>query len=127
MNTSDEVQILRETLIYELTKAFALPKTRASKALVRAIFGRAAQAAAKVGIGLDHAVAEGGLAAGARWVLPRFVKSHEARGVENIPARGPLVIASNHPASIDSIVISAHINRADYKAIIGDIPFFENL
>jgi len=37
------------------------------------------------------------------------------------------VIASNHPASIDSIVISAHVNRADYKAIIGDIPFFEHL
>jgi hypothetical protein len=37
------------------------------------------------------------------------------------------VIASNHPANVDSIVISAHINRPDYKAIIGDIPFFEQL
>jgi 1-acyl-sn-glycerol-3-phosphate acyltransferase len=72
-------------------------------------------------------VAEGGLPAGARWLLPRFVKSHSACGVENIPDSGPLVIASNHPASIDSIVISAHVNRRDYKVIIGDIPFFEHL
>jgi hypothetical protein len=124
---AEEIDTLKETLIYELTKAFALPQTGIAKVLVRAVFGRAVRAAAEVGIGLDRAVAEGGLAAGARWVLPRFVKSHEACGVENIPADGPLVIASNHPASVDSVVISAHVNRPDYKAIIGDIPFFEHL
>ena len=122
-----EVQTLADTLIYELVKAFALPQTRIANAIIQAIFGKAAHAAAEVGIGLDRAVATGGLAAGARWVLPRFVKSYESRGAENIPASGPLLIASNHPASIDSIVISAHVNRSDYKAIIGDIPFFEHL
>ncbi len=125
--TSLEIQALTETIIYELTKAFALPQTERAKQLIRFIFGKAARAAAELGIGLDHAVAEGGLPGGARWVLPRFVKSHEARGVDNIPASGPLVIASNHPANVDSIVISAHVQRPDYKAIIGDIPFFENL
>jgi acyltransferase-like protein len=128
MNTHDnEIQTLADTLVYELTKAFALPQTDQVKRLIRFVFGKAVNIAAEVGIGMDYAVAEGGLPAGARWVLPRFVKSHQARGVENIPASGPLVIASNHPASIDSIVISAHVNRADYKAIIGDIPFFEHL
>jgi acyltransferase-like protein len=124
---ADEIHALTETLIYELVKAFALPRSEFSKRLIRMIFGKAACATAKVGIGLDCAVAEGGLPAGARWLLPRFVKSHSASGVENIPASGPLVIASNHPASIDSMVISAHVNRPDYKAIIGDIPFFEHL
>ena len=123
----DEIHALTETLIYELVKAFALPKTDLANRLIRLIFGKAARATAEVGIGLDCAVAEGGLPAGARWLLPRFVKSHAACGVENIPASGPLVIASNHPASIDSIVISAHVNRPDYKVIIGDIPFFEHL
>lgn len=123
----DEIHALTETLIYELVKAFALPRTELANRLIRLIFGKAARATAEVGIGLDCAVAEGGLRAGARWLLPRFVKSHSACGVENIPASGPLVIASNHPASIDSIVISAHVNRPDYKVIIGDIPFFEHL
>ncbi|RPI90790.1 MAG: hypothetical protein EHM40_17500, partial [Chloroflexi bacterium] len=68
-----------------------------------------------------------GVAGGARWLLPRFVKGHSARGLENIPPAGPLVIASNHPASIDSVVISAHVPRRDYKIIIGEIPFFKNL
>jgi hypothetical protein len=125
--TQLEIQALQDTIIYELTKAFALPQKIWAKNIVRMIFGRAAHAAAEVGIGLDRATSEGGLPGGARWVLPRFVKSHEARGVENIPASGPLVIASNHPANVDSIVISAHVNRPDYKVIIGDIPFFEHL
>ena len=127
MNQADKIQELSETLIYELTKAFALPQTERTRSIIRFIFSRAVRVAAETGIGLDCAVAEGGLAGGARWLLPRFVKSYQAQGVENIPPYGPLVIASNHPASIDSVVISAHVNRPDYKAIIGDIPFFEHL
>ena len=30
------------------------------------------------------------VAAGARWVLPHFVKNFTARGLENIPSKGPL-------------------------------------
>lgn len=122
-----EIQSLKETLIYELTKALALPQKAWAKNAVRFVFNKAATAAAKIGLGLDHAVAEGGLPGGARWLLPRFVKSHSSRGTEDIPSHGPLVIAANHPASVDSIVISAHVNRSDYKAIIGDIPFFQLL
>jgi hypothetical protein len=127
MSKQDEIHTLEETVIYELTKAFALPQTRSARSFIRIIFGKAARSAAKLASELDHIVESGGLPAGARWLLPRFVKTHEAHGVENIPASGPLVIASNHSASIDSIVITAHVNRPDYKVIIGDIPFFEHL
>ena len=128
MNTqSDNIHALRETLIYDLTKALALPQTDLAKSFVRLVFGRAVTAAAKLGTELDCAVAEGGLISAARLALPRFVKSFQAQGIENIPAHGPLVIASNHPASVDSLVISAHVDRQDYKLIIGDIPFFEHL
>jgi hypothetical protein len=122
-----EIQALKDTLIFELTKALALPQRNWAKNVVFSVFGRAADAAAKVGLELDQVVARGGLSAGARWLLPRFVKKYDARGVEQIPATGPLVIAANHPGSIDSIVITAHVNRGNYKVIIGDIPFFEHL
>ena len=125
--TEPTVQTLYDSLIFELTKAFALPQTRSARQIVRWVFGRAAQRVAELGIGLDREVEHGGLRGGARWLLPRFVKSHAARGEENIPLEGPLVIASNHPAGVDSVVISAHVTRPDYKVIIGDIPFFENL
>lgn len=127
MDTHKQITTLTDTLIHEMISAFALPPNEYTNLIIRIMFGRAARAAAEVGIGLDHATAEGGIPAGARWVLPRFVKGHESRGLDIIPATGPLVIASNHPANIDSIVISAHVNRPDYKVIIGDIPFFEHL
>jgi hypothetical protein len=121
------IQTLYDTLILELTKALALKQTRFASGLIQMMFGRAARRVAELGIGLDRVVADGGLSAGARWLLPNFVKGHSARGAENIPAQGPLVIASNHPAGVDSLVLSAHVTRPDYKVIIGDIPFFENL
>ena len=128
MNTSTPtVPMLYETLIVELTKAFALPQTALARKAVALVFGRAARRVAELGIGLDREVALGGLRGGARWVLPHFATSHSARGEENIPPEGPLVIASNHPAGVDSLVITAHVSRPDYKIIIGDIPFFENL
>lgn len=121
------IQTLYDSLIFELTKALALPQTRNAKRIVAWMFGKAARRVAELGIGLDRVVSEGGLPAGARWLLPNFVTGHTARGAENIPTAGPLVIASNHPAGVDSLVVTAHVTRPDYKVIIGDIPFFENL
>jgi hypothetical protein len=120
-------QSLSEMLIYELAKAVTLPDSETAKNLIRRLFGKATKKFSELAIGLDRVVAEGGVSAGANWVLPHFVRSHIARGVEAIPTEGPLVIAANHPGSYDSLVISAHVTRPDYKIIIGDIPFFQNL
>lgn len=127
MNEKPEIKPLTESIIFELVRAFDLPQTERTKRWLKFIFGKAARIGAEACMSLDRAVAEGGLPGGTDWILPRFVKTHEARGRENIPASGPLVIASNHPASIDSIVISAHVNRPDYKIIVGDIPFLQHL
>jgi hypothetical protein len=126
-NLEAEIQTLTDALIFEMTQALALPQTGRAKRFIRMIFGKAARRFAELGAGLDRVVAEGGVAAGARWALPHFVKSHAARGTEIIPPDGPLVIAPNHPASVDSLVISSYVERPDYKIIVGDIPFFENL
>jgi acyltransferase-like protein len=128
MNTeASRTDIIAESLIFDITKALALPTTDFFKSIVRLFLGRVAHTAAEVAMEIDCAIAEGGAAAGARKTLPRFVKSYEARGLENIPSHGPLLIVSNHPASMDSFVITANVDRPDYKAIIGDIPFLENM
>jgi len=127
MSLDAETQRLYDALIFEMPKALALPQSERVRSMVRAVFGKAARRFAELGAGLDRVVAEGGIAAGARWALPKFVQSYEARGAEIIPPEGPLVIAANHPAAVDSLVISAHVERPDYKIIIGDIPFFENM
>jgi len=127
MNKSLDVEILYKTLLYELTKALGLLRFKNGPAIAASLFGKAARRVAEMGSGLDAVIASGGPAAGARWLLPNFVAGHEAHGMENIPTSGPLIIASNHPAAVDSIVISAHITRPDYKIIIGNNAFFESL
>lgn len=125
--TTPDLHSLSEMLIYELARAIGLPRSRLARAVVRGAFGRAARGFAALALELDGVVAGGGLSAGARWVLPRFARSCEARGAEAIPPHGPLVIAANHPGSFDSVAISAHVGRPDYKIIIGNIPFFQRL
>jgi hypothetical protein len=127
MNGTPSVASLSELLIYELAKAMMLQQNATAKRIIRRLFGKAARKFSDLALELDRVVGEGGLSAGARWVQPRFVRSNEACGVEKIPAEGPLVIASNHPGSVDSVIISAHVDRPDYKVIIGNIPFFKNL
>ncbi len=58
-----------------------------------------------------------------RWLCSRFVSDIEVRGMENIPAVGPLMIVSNHPGAYDSFCILATLGRRDLNAIISDIPF----
>jgi hypothetical protein len=119
--------LLTENLVYEMTKALSLPQTSGVRKMISLLTGKAIRGFTELATELDCVVGKEGIAGGAHWLLPRFVKSHSARGIENIPITGPLIIASNHPASIDSLVISTHIPRRDYKVIIGEIPFFKNL
>ncbi|MCC6299101.1 MAG: hypothetical protein IT314_07375 [Anaerolineales bacterium] len=116
-------KLFYEAMLYELAKAFGLSHTPRAHRFVEIFFGKAARSATNAATDLDRIVGEGGHAAGARWFLPRFVKSHSARGVENIPASGPFVIASNHPGSVDTVAITAYSTRRDLKFIVGDIKF----
>ncbi len=75
----------------------------------------------------DRIIARRGLAEGARWLLSNLVRGYAACGTENIPAEGPLIIASNHPGTVDSITILAAAQRPDMKIIAGVIPFLQNL
>lgn len=127
MSEPPTVASLSELLVYELAKAVTLQQNETAKRFIRRLFGKAVRGFSDLALELDRIVEQGGLSAGARWVQSRFVTSNQACGVENIPSDGPLVIASNHPGSYDSVIISAHVIRPDYKVIIGNIPFFENL
>lgn len=118
---------LQETLIDEMIKALALSPTQRIRKAISWMTGPAIERFTILASELDCVVGKEGIAGGARWLLPRFVRTYSAQGIEKIPPTGPLVIASNHPAFVDSVVISAHVPRRDYKVIIGEIPFFKNL
>jgi hypothetical protein len=75
----------------------------------------------------DRYVADFGFREAAARIISKYVQSFEARNVESIPPEGPLLITSNHPGTIDSLVISASIPRPDLKIVATGIPFMEGL
>lgn len=75
----------------------------------------------------DQRVAEQGVRAAMRWLLPRFVRGLALRGLENVPPEGPVLVVSNHPGTFDSVAISASLERPDLKIVATGIPFLREL
>jgi 1-acyl-sn-glycerol-3-phosphate acyltransferase len=48
-------------------------------------------------------------------------------GAEKIPLHGPLLIASNHPGTLDAPVIISELSREDIKLIISGVPVVQSL
>jgi len=59
--------------------------------------------------------------------LPRFVQELEVAGLENIPAIGPLLLTSNHPAAYDAFAIASILPRDDLKIVATDIDLVDHL
>jgi hypothetical protein len=70
----------------------------------------------------DDDVGRLGTQAAARNLLPHLVSSCWQSGAEQIPKTGPLLVASNHPGAMDSMVILASIARPDVKFVVSDVP-----
>lgn len=82
---------------------------------------------ARLAAEVEHNAARFGLAEAARRLLPRFVKGVRVRGMENVPAEGPLLVASNHPGAYDSVVLLANLPRPDLKVVVSDVSFLRSL
>ncbi|PYQ54253.1 MAG: 1-acyl-sn-glycerol-3-phosphate acyltransferase, partial [Acidobacteria bacterium] len=46
--------------------------------------------------------------------LFRVLFTYDCVGVENVPARGPAVVAANHPSYLDPILLSLQVPRPIY-------------
>jgi len=113
---------LANSFLMELARNMRLPQTQAMARILGLFFGRATNRMAQVCMEFDRQIMLHGPSGGSEWLLQHFVKSFSASGKEIIPQSGPLIIASNHPAAYDSLVIIASLNRPDLKVIIGDSP-----
>jgi hypothetical protein len=126
-NSDERLNQLNCSFLFEIARAMGLPQSREVLKVIELIFGRATKRFSKLVMGLDRKIEKNGSTTGVRWLLPHFVAGYEACGEENIPNDGPLLIVSNHPASYDGMLISAFVNRPDYKIVIGEIPPYRYL
>lgn len=67
------------------------------------------------------------LQAPSRHLVERVSDPARIVGIENIPARGPVVITSNHPGIIDAMLLFASIPRTDVKVIARPGHFLDAL
>jgi hypothetical protein len=127
MKTPADVESLTKYITEEIYKAFGLSSSHWMHYLlspfVRLPAGRFSQVAAR----FDQDIAQYGLREAARRILPTFARGFQETGAEHIPTEGPLLVASNHPGTCDSLVIAANIPRPDLKIIATGVPFMRGL
>lgn len=121
------VSELRDLVTDEVFRAFGLSAGGWPRRWLGPLVWPATRRFAGIAAGFDQVVAEQGFPAASRWVLPQFASGVRARGVERVPADGPLVIASNHVGAYDVLAICAGLPRQDIKIVISEIPFLHRM
>ena len=122
-----EIATLTKLLIAELVKAIGLPRTKLFLRLFWILFRIPMSRFANVGLTFDRMVAEVGFPKASEWALTNWCSGVTARGTQNIPAEGPLLIVSNHPGTYDALIIFSQAGRQDIRWISTEIPFLDNL
>jgi hypothetical protein len=126
MNPSTEterVAVYKERIIDEICYALGVSRHGMMRLLLGPLFGRPAHRLGRMASLVDDEVQSTGLGGGARRILPDLSINVTARGVENIPAEGPLLLVSNHPGAFDSVAIMSCLPRRDLKVVLSDVPF----
>jgi hypothetical protein len=124
---SCDVSLLTKLINDEVIRAMGLRSDGWAGQHLQPILSRATRRFSEIFVTADSVIAEEGLVAGARSVLRDLVSDFLVRGTQNIPHSGPVVIASNHPGTVDSVTIVASAGREDMKIVASAVPFLQNL
>jgi hypothetical protein len=127
MEKYTDVEALTQSITDEVLRVFKMsPESWGRRTFGPALWLPAHRFAALAAT-FDRYVADYGFREAARRMILKYIRSYEVRNSENIPQEGPLLITSNHPGTIDSLVISASVPRPDLKIVATGIPFIEGL
>jgi hypothetical protein len=123
--TTASVDAMRERITDEIFYALGLRKRGTLRRLFGRLFYRPTQRFARIFAAADDAVGQAGMPAGCASVVRDFAVRVESRGSENIPAEGPVIIASNHPGAYDSVSLgSCLLHREDLRIIVYEVGFY---
>lgn len=127
MEHRKRVSELRRSLTDDLMRLLGLPKDGMPHRVLNPFLWAPANTFSKLADTFDRYVEQIGLREACHWALSRFAQEAEVQGSEHIPSEGPLLIASNHPGTIDGLAIASYVPRPDLKIVITGIPFVQKL
>ena len=116
-----------DQLLHHFIVTSGLFKQRWMQSTLRVMLGPPFKRFAEVASGFDESVARFGLPEASRQFLPRFIRNAEILGPANIPPDGPVLIISNHPGTVDSLLIASRLPRSDIKIVAKGYPFYQAL
>lgn len=122
-----DVEALSESLIAEIFKALGLSGAGRARRVLGPLFRKATRRLSQIGVTFGQLCESDGFPKAAEWALTHWCTGIRARGAEEVPAGGPLLVVSNHPGTYDALVVAAHLKRDDMLIFASDIPFLENL
>lgn len=124
---SSSADSLTRLALDEICGVLGLPPQARWRGLVEALFERTARSFANYGAMFDQKIAQWGLDGASQWAVSLFASHVSVRGREAIPEHGPLVIAANHPGSVDALAIVSQVRRPDLKVVASGMGFLRGL
>ena len=95
--------------------------------VVRRLIRPAADHVAGRFVTYDRALGEAGLHHGAMWIVDDATGGLAVEGLEQVPARGPLLVVANHPGLSDAVALLAALGRNDAWIVTANYPFLRAL
>jgi len=123
----EEIHALRQYLTDEIIIAFGLKKTIVTRRAFDFFFNRITTRLSTICVLTDRKISSEGFPAATGWMAGHWIRETRTRGAESVPAKGPLLVVSNHVGAYDILVVPSQISRRDIKIIASDTPFFKSL
>lgn len=117
------VDTLTRINLQDMLDNFGWSNLRRGRGLVEKLFWAPAQLLARQVIGFDRRIGEIGLSNAARELLFQYVDHLDVIGAENVPTRGGVIIAANHPGMVDTLACFTATPRDDVHPVSIDRPF----
>jgi len=121
------VETLTRDITWEILGAFNLPRNEYWQDRLGWIFHKPARRFSEIFAAFDQDLYHLGLSEACKNLLSIFADSSTALGCDKVPREGPVLLASNHPGTMDAVSILANTCRNDVKVIVGGMQFLQSL
>jgi hypothetical protein len=117
-----DIETLVDILLFEVANHFKLGQRSTIYKMINWLGRVPAKRFAAIMQQFDRMVAEKSIWEAARDALKEFTDGWDVRGLEGVPASGPLLVLANHPGAADSVAAMAAIERNDQSMIVLERP-----